>query len=133
MCGLPFAELFKLGDYFGEEDLKRRCEQQLKLLITVENFSQIYMAASLHNSKVTNGRIFIGDIKLLKNLCAPLYSALQTLHDIALDLGVPNLCGVVKTDGYKSMPEELQDRLIQELPEENGLVRLERKRAKYSV
>ena len=49
---LFLAELFRLADYYGEEDLKRRCEQQLRLLITKENFSQIYSAAVLYDFKV---------------------------------------------------------------------------------
>ena len=49
---LFLAELFRLADYYGEEDLKRRCERQLKLLITEENFSQIYSASVLYNFKV---------------------------------------------------------------------------------
>ena len=60
------------------------------------------------------------------------FSLLQTLHEMALDLAIPNLNAVVQTDGYKSMPEELQKRLIRELPDEHGIVRLERKRAKYN-
>ena len=55
------------------------------------------------------------------------------LHEIALDLAIPNLNDVVQTDGYKGMPDELQNRLIQQLPYEHGLVRLDRKRAKYCV
>ena len=47
------AELLKLADYYGEEDLKRRCEQQLRFLITEDNFSQIYSASFQYNSKVS--------------------------------------------------------------------------------
>ena len=57
----------------------------------------------------------------------------QVLHEIALDLAVPNLNEIVQTEGYKSMSDELQKRLIQELAEEGVLYGLERKRAKYRV
>ena len=35
---LPFfSELFKMADYYGEENLQDRCVNQLKLLTTVNN------------------------------------------------------------------------------------------------
>ena len=46
-------ELFQLADYYGEEDLKGRCVQQLKVLITDENVSKVYAASFLYNVKVS--------------------------------------------------------------------------------
>ena len=45
-------ELFKLGDYYGEDDLKRRCEKQLQLLTVAENFDKVYSLAVQHNAEV---------------------------------------------------------------------------------
>ena len=46
------TELFKIADYYGEEDLKRRCVQQLKVLATKENFGSVYSVATRYNTQV---------------------------------------------------------------------------------
>ena len=46
------AELFKLGDFYGEEDLKQRCEWHLGTLLPEENFSAVYSVAVQHDAKV---------------------------------------------------------------------------------
>ena len=48
-----FTELFKLADYNGEEDLKQRCWQQLKLLTTKDNVCDLYSIAVQYNGEVT--------------------------------------------------------------------------------
>ena len=62
-----------------------------------------------------------------------MHFASQPLHEMALDLAVSNLNDVVKTEGYKSMSDELQKHLIQELADEDLLVGLQRKRVKHAV
>ena len=54
---VPFSltELFKLADYYDEDDLKRRCEQQLKVLITKSNVYRAYAASFQH--KVTSSSV----------------------------------------------------------------------------
>ena len=46
-------ELIKLADYYGEENLGRRCEQHLKLLTTMSNVTKVYSVAVRYNSTVT--------------------------------------------------------------------------------
>ena len=47
------AELFKLADFYGEEDLQRRCEKQLEILLTVKSACAVYSVAVQHDAKVT--------------------------------------------------------------------------------
>ena len=49
-----FSELFTLADYYEEEDLKGLCEQQLKVLVTPNNVSEVYSAAVELSSKVAS-------------------------------------------------------------------------------
>ena len=46
------TELLKIADYYGEEDLKQRCGQQLKVLTTIENFGEVYSVAVQFSAKV---------------------------------------------------------------------------------
>ena len=52
---------------------------------------------------------------------------MQVLHDIVLDFIIPRFNTVVKTEGYKNMPDELQKRLIQDMAAENVFEGLKRK------
>ena len=52
----------------------------------------------------------------------------QTLHNTALNLGIPHLNAILLTEGYEKMPDELKIRLIDELAKENVFVGLERKK-----
>ena len=51
-CVRISVELFKLADYYGEEDLKSRCEHQLKVMITNQSVLEVYSLAVQHGSKV---------------------------------------------------------------------------------
>lgn len=129
------AELFKLADYYGEEDLKRRCEQQLGILITEKNASVAYTVSTSYNAKVTRQLLFrnlLPTVHACGTACNAqplnLFSILvQTLYDIVLDFIIPKFNNVVKTEGYKSMPDELQQRLIQDMAAENVFEGLKRK------
>ena len=59
------TELFKLADYNGEEDLKQRCEQQLKLLTNEDNVCDLYSIAVQYNVEVTfaNESDFSGQVQ----------------------------------------------------------------------
>ena len=89
-------------------------------MITEDNFSQIYSASFQYNSKVNI--VFISPLLELQSaslILSSLHVAPQALHDVRMDLAVPNLNDLVKTEGYKSMSDELQKRLIQELADED--------------
>ena len=62
-------ELFRLADYYGEDDLKRRCEQQIRFLITADNFSQTYSASVLLDYKVKVTSIPLLTIKVMGSHC----------------------------------------------------------------
>ena len=49
---LIILELLKAADYYQEEGLARKCEQLLKLDVTVENVCLVYSVAVEHNAKV---------------------------------------------------------------------------------
>ena len=62
------AELFKLADYYGEEDLKWRCEQQLKLLTSVHNVCEVYSIAVLYSVKVSSDVVFTWKSSPISNI-----------------------------------------------------------------
>ena len=69
-----FVELFKLAIKYEEDDLKRRCEQQLEVFITRNNVIKLYALAVRHDSKVTS-RLYFSPVISLHGvrLAAPLY------------------------------------------------------------
>ena len=46
----------------------------------------------------------------------------QILHAAALDFVIPNFNAVVKSGAYKKMPDELKNRLIHELADQDAFV-----------
>lgn len=48
------VEMFELADNYGEESLKRHCEEQLRALITTDNFSTVYAISIQYNAQVTS-------------------------------------------------------------------------------
>ena len=51
------SELLKAADYYREEGLVRKCEQLIKLDVTVENVCLVYSIAAEHNAEVKNKKI----------------------------------------------------------------------------
>ena len=45
--------MFELADYYGEENLKTHCEEQLRVLISVDDYTKVYATTVQFNSKVT--------------------------------------------------------------------------------
>ena len=57
------AELFKLADFYGQDDLKLRCAKQLENLLTLETVCAVYSIAVQLDAKVTKHMIiWTGDL-----------------------------------------------------------------------
>ena len=100
-----FGTAIQAGRLLRRGNLKERSEEKLGLLITECNFSQIYAASFQYNSKVLRDSIYlISKIErcvFKSEIIFPArHVAQQTLYEITLDLAVPNLNDVVKTEGY---------------------------------
>ena len=53
------AELFKLADFYGQDDLKLRCAKQLENLLTLETVCAVYSIAVQLDAKVTKHMIIL--------------------------------------------------------------------------